>query len=383
MIRSRLLVFTQLVLALRVLARIGAAVRATSSASGGPPAARTDAHVTALLPVLDEAARVGPALAGLASQGPSLREILVVDGGSTDATAAAVATAAACDPRIRFLRAPAPPPGWNGKAWQLAYGLAESDADSAWILMTDADVRLRPGLVETALQTMREREADAATFAPQSVLSDGLDGWLHPSFLATLVYRYGPPGGIARRPGDVLASGQCFVARRAQLAATDAIAGARDSRCEDVTIARTLAASGVPVLMAEAGRLARVEMYATGRQTWRDWPRSLPMRDRYRGGLAWATDVATLALVQAAPPFVLAWTTARGETRGTLRRLNVGLVALRLGILVGTARTYRRAPGTYWLSPAADAACVARLVQSAAVRKVRWRGRSLVREGKA
>src|SRR3712207_8010112 len=40
---------------------------------------------------------------------------------------------------------------------------------------------------------------------------------LHPALLATLVYRYGPPGTFPR--GRELANGQCLLARRDQLLA--------------------------------------------------------------------------------------------------------------------------------------------------------------------
>src|SRR5947209_16672667 len=89
---------------LEALAGLRAALRMLASAGGAPlaaaapPAAGT---LSALVPVLNEEHRLGPALAALAACGPELAEILVVDGGSRDGTRAVVAAAAARDPRVR------------------------------------------------------------------------------------------------------------------------------------------------------------------------------------------------------------------------------------------------------------------------------------------
>src|SRR5215207_7629651 len=60
--------------------------------AGGPRIPRVEVptlvagQVAAIVPVLNEAARLGPCLAGLAAQEPELGAVLVVDGGSTDDT---------------------------------------------------------------------------------------------------------------------------------------------------------------------------------------------------------------------------------------------------------------------------------------------------------
>jgi dolichol-phosphate mannosyltransferase len=59
--------------------------------------------------------------------------------------------------------------------------------------------------------------------------------------------------------------------------------------------------------------------------------------------------------------------------------LNALLLALRVGVLFGTARAYDQRPWTYWLSPLCDFVAAVRLIQSALARKHSWRGRSYVR----
>ncbi|MEH3075865.1 MAG: glycosyltransferase [Quadrisphaera sp.] len=80
-----------------------------------PPA--VGERVSVLLPVRDEAHQVGRALAAvLASTGVPDLEVLVLDDGSTDGTAAAAACAAGGDPRVRVLTGAPLPAGLAGQA---------------------------------------------------------------------------------------------------------------------------------------------------------------------------------------------------------------------------------------------------------------------------
>jgi hypothetical protein len=58
-------------------------------------------------------------------------------------------------------------------------------------------------------------------------LSDRADALLHPSLLATLVYRFGIPGKATRNLHQVQPNGQCFFSPRDILLKTDAFHAAK------------------------------------------------------------------------------------------------------------------------------------------------------------
>lgn len=368
----------QAVLAFRVLARLISSsngVRITPATSEAPP--RT---VTVIVPVLNEIKRLGPCLDGLIAQGREVAEILVVDGGSTDGTTDLVRRYAERDLRIRVTDASPVPDGVNGKAHGLLTGFARAKSDTEWILTIDADVRPKPGLVPALLQQARREAVDALSAATQQRLSGWGDGLLHPSMLTTLVYRNGIPGDATTDPLRVQANGQCMLIRRESLERIGGFASVLDSICEDVTLARSLAAAGVAVGFYEAGDLIDVEMYADWRETWENWSRSLPMHDRY-SGISTAVGLAEVSFVQAAPPWLGHLARVKLGPRHPLTLLNIGLLATRLGVLAGTARAYPGRPWTYWLSPVCDPAVSIRLWLMAARRRHTWRGRSFERGG--
>jgi dolichol-phosphate mannosyltransferase len=368
----------QAVLALRVVTRLvatagGRRIEAVGGVGEGRPS------VTVLVPVLNEAARLAPCLEGLVAQGPEVAEILVVDGGSTDGTREIATQFAARDPRLQIMISPPYAPGVNGKAHNLAHGLAHPSPETAWVLTIDADVRPRSGLVAALLQHASREEVDALSVATRQRLSGPGEALLHPSMLTTLVYRFGIPGTATADPHAVQANGQCFLLRRDILAAVDGFSGVLDSVCEDVTLARSIAAAGHRVGFYEAaGALVSVAMYASAGDAWRNWLRSLPMRDRFWGRSGWL-GLTEVALVQAAPLPLAALLAGRPGSAGLLGRLNLILLAVRLGVLAGTARAYVARPWSYWLSPMCDVPVALGVLLSAMRRVHSWRGRPVTR----
>lgn len=367
------LTILQAVMASRVMIRLARTARGrrVKRQSGSGSAGQC---VTVLVPVLNEAERLAPCLKGLTAQGAEVTTILVIDGGSTDGTQTLVRDWERRDHRVRLVDATPVPDGCNGKAHNLQVGLDHAPAGNAWILTVDADVHPDPDLVISLLAHAEAEGVKTLSAATQQSLSGAAEGLVHPAMLATLVYRFGIPGHATNDVHQVQANGQCFLARRELLEEVGGFSAVMDSVCEDVTLARAIAGLGIPVGFYETEGLVTVQMYASWRDAWENWSRSLPMRDRYSG---WAgrTGLAEVVLVQALPLWLAMLYHWRLGPRHPATWLNGGLLVARIGVLTGMARAYTRHPWTYWCSPLTDIAVALRIIRMWRRRQHTWRGR--------
>jgi dolichol-phosphate mannosyltransferase len=368
-----LLGFLQTIFAARVFFRMAKTSRRRLVETSDQP---SSARISILLPVLDEATRIANCLNALIAQPNEVAEILIIDGGSIDATRAIAKIYQLRDDRLQWIDAGPADPHWIGKAWNLHVGLARSNPANQWILCIDADVRVSAKLSRSLIRHAARTGVSTFSVATQQHLSGTLEALIHPSLLTTLVYRFGQPGRAYRNVDQVQANGQCFFSHRETLLKAQAFSAARSSLCEDITIVRRLVERGEAVGFYETEGLAEVSMYGDWREAWENWPRSLPMRDQYFG---WRQAIGLLEVffVQGlpVPMLIFAWI---GAPR-IFFAVNALLLALRVGVLFGTARAYDRRPWTYWLSPVCDFAVAVRLIQSALSRKHSWRGRSYAR----
>ena len=341
-------------------------------------ASSADGDVSVVVAALDEAHRIQPCLDGLSAQGSVVREILVVDSGSGDGTQDLVRAAAARDPRIVLLRDPPLPSGWVGKVWALQHGLAHARGE--WVLGVDADAAPQPGCVGGALAAARELGYDAVSFAPRFRIDSAGERWLQPALLVTLVYRFGAAGSDVD-PERVMANGQCFLARREVLEKNGGYAVARASFADDVTLARALARAGHRVGFLDGSRLYDVRAYTSAREAWREWGRSLDLKDATTRARQWA-DVVFLLVVQGTPLAALAVLLVRalhGTSLGAnglaLLTTSGVLVAVRVLLQFALARSYAVRGPAFWLSPLADPLAALRILLSTLRRPTRWRGR--------
>jgi dolichol-phosphate mannosyltransferase len=334
-------------------------------------------RVSIILPALNESQRIAACLDSLIAQPREAAEILVVDGGSSDGTQEIVKRYRARDERVRLIDASPVDPSWTGKAWGLRVGLQASSKDSQWILCVDADVRASPQLARSLLDHAKRTGVETFSVATTQRLSGPADGLIHPALLATLIYRFGSPGKATHNVHKAIANGQCFISRRDTLLTTGAFDAARSSLCEDITIARRLADCGEAIGFYESDGLIEVSMYNHWRDTWRNWLRSLPMRDQYFGWREWLGLLKVLVFQALPLPVFVLCAIAGGPPWLTIP--TGGLTLLRLGILAGVARAYQPRPWSYWLSPLLDLPVALKLFASALARRHEWRGRIYLR----
>ena len=362
-VARRALLVVRLCAGAAALARLArAARRADPIVASSPVVDPGDARITVVVPARNEALRIEPCLRAVVGAS-GVVEVIVVDDQSTDDTAAIATRLGA-----RVVTGAPLPDGWVGKPWALQQGV--DVATTEWVVTFDADTEPDAAL-PVALVARAEADGwDLLTAGGRFVCpTAGLQA-LHPAMLATLVYRFGPPGGgRPTRPARTMANGQCTAFRRDALVQAGGFVGAASHLTDDIALARHLARAGWRVGFLDATALVRVRMHESATDAWRNWGRSLPMPDVTSP--AWqAADLAVVWLAQALPlPRLLL---GRGDV------LDAVLLATRLGTHAGLAPAYERTSRSrwWWLAPLLDVPVAARLTQAALRPERTWRGRT-------
>lgn len=340
--------------------------------------------VSVVIPTLNEAARLRPCLEGIGRQTYEVREVLVVDSRSQDGTPDLVTRASQSDPRFRLMTDDPLPSGWVGRPWALHNGYLHTSAKSDWILGIDADTQPQPGLVPALITAAAAEGFDLVSLSPRFMLKTVGELWLQPALLMTLIYRFGPTGAQGSGAERVMANGQCFLCRRSLLDRLGGYTAARQSFCDDVTLARYAAAHGARVGFWDGSALLKVRMYEGLQETWREWGRSLDLKDASSKGQV-AGDLWFLTSTQALP-----WLAVPLLTLGLLTGampwpiqlalgVNLSLLAVRFALQWAILPSYdlsqARSSWAFWLSPLADPLAVVRIWLSSLQVPTQWRGR--------
>ncbi len=343
--------------------------------SGGPPVSSAD--VAVVVPARDEEENVPALLQALSLSEVAVREVVVVDDGSRDATAAVARAGGA-----RVLVAEPPPTGWTGKASACDLGARESSGDL--LLFLDADTRLSPRALGGLLAVHAERGGlvSVQPFHEVARPYEQVSAYFNAvSVLASGAFR-------ARPAGPPMAFGPCLLTTRADYDRAGGHAAVRSAVLDDVELAGAYDRAGLPVQCLAGGRLVRMRSYPGGpAQLVAGWTKNVASgasaASPLPAGLTvlWlsvhhAVAVGTLASlvetlsgadwsVAAGPPvaWVVAWVVVAWHLRSVLRA-------------VGSFRWWAWAAFPLTLL-AFDLVFARSCVQTAVRRSVRWRGRAV------
>ena len=335
------------------------------------------ASVSVVIPARDEEATLPALLESLRGLATRVLEVVVVDDGSRDATAA-VARAAG----TTVLPAGAPPAGWTGKAWACHVGAEATSGDL--LLFLDADTILAPHALDGLLE-MRGGHHGLVSVQPfHTVLRpyEQLSAYFNAvAVLASGAFRHNPRG-------RAMAFGPCLLTSRVDYERVGGHSAVRGEILDDVQLAGAYQRADLPVRCAIGGCSMQMRSYPGGIQQLSDgWTKNIASGATAAapgpalGTVGWVAAQHAVAvgaglavvgvltgheLAVASGSLVLwaiAWVVLAWQLRSMLRRL-------------GSFRWW-----TWVLFPvpllAFDAIFVRSLAQTVVRRSVRWRGRDV------
>jgi hypothetical protein len=324
-------------------------------------------RVTVVLPVRDEAGQVRDCLAAVLDQrGVPGLQVVVVDDGSTDGTADQIA--AVTDGRVEALQAAPPPSGWLGKPNACAQGAAAA-ADADVLVFLDADVRLMPDAIASAIAVLDDAALDLVSPWPRQLtgsaaerLVQPLQQWLWGTLLPLRLAERSP------RPSLAAANGQFLVVRREAYDRAGGHATVRGEVIEDIALLRAVKAAGGRGVVVDGSTLAACRMYD-------DWA---GVRDGYAKSLWSALGGRPAAAVAAAAGLSAVWLL---PPVAALAGSRAGLAGYAAGV-AGRAVVAARTGGRVWpdalahpVSIALLDVLVARSVSGHRRGRLEWRGR--------
>lgn len=227
--------------------------------------------VSILIPARDEESNIAACLDAATAQGPVVREILVYDDHSTDATPRIVEEYAWR--RVRRL-APAPlPAGWCGKTY--ACSQLASQARGRWLLFIDADARLCENAAARAVAEAEARGVSLLSCWPELELESFWERALMPLLNFVVFTLYPAPLAFKRDDASLgLAHGSFILARRDAYARTGGHELVRDEIFEDTRLAREWRARGEKSLCLEGRGVLSVRMYRSFPEIWRGFQKN-------------------------------------------------------------------------------------------------------------
>ena len=337
------------------------------------------AGVSVVVPARDEERQIEPCVRSLLAMGAELREVIVVDDRSSDATAAIVERIARDDARLRLVRGEELPEGWVGKPWAIEQGVRAASGD--WLLFTDADTEHEPTSLAAALAYAREHELDAVSLLTEQTMRTQAERIVLPSILWAIAVGTGPLDDVndpAR--ANALFNGQYILIDRA---AYDGIGGHRAVRAEiaeDLELARRFKADGrFRTALVGASGLVRTRMYRSFGEIWEGFVKNFALGVRGEPLLAGGAFVA-FALYSPIQPLALAAAVALGAWIPAVL-LAAGIIAVVVSSAYGMRRFGFPRAGAWWL-PVGIAVLTA-IFATSLVKHARggvtWRGRRYVR----
>ena len=266
--------------------------------------------VVAVIPARNEAAMLPAVLPTLLGQDyPGALSVILVDDCSTDGTAEVAAglgpgqgEAPGCPGRsLRVVTGAPLPPGWAGKVWAMAQGLAAAGEGFGYVLFTDADIAWQAGALRALVAAAEQDDRDLVS---QMALLRTATGWervVVPAFVYFFAQLYPFPRVNSPRSRTAAAAGGCMLVRREALERSGGLAPISAARIDDVALGQVIKRQRGRTWLGLSTAVVSVRPYPRLADLWHMVARSAYIQLRYSPWLL-AGTVAGLAFLYVLPP---------------------------------------------------------------------------------
>ncbi len=226
----------------------------------------TSPFVSIILPVRNQAWTVAECVRSLVGLSYPNKEIVIVDGASTDATRDQIASFKG---QVAIVEEEPLPSGWVGKNWACHLGYKKSRGEL--LLFTDGDSVHATDSLTRAVTYLQAENADLVTLAPATILRSFWEKLLQPPIFLMIMILVGGKLVNDDKRRNAIGNGQYMLFRRTAYEKLGGHAAVRDKIVEDYTLARLLKRAGGRLRFVTAQDALGVRMYASLAEIWRGW----------------------------------------------------------------------------------------------------------------
>jgi chlorobactene glucosyltransferase len=230
-------------------------------------------RISVCVPARNEERGIQACLQSLLNQDYPDFEVIAIDDHSSDRTGNILRDLAKENSHLKVLQGEDLPKDWLGKPFALNQAFKISRGE--YLLFTDADPVFERHALNTAINTMRERELDVLTLMPQAKFGSFWERAVQPvifGFIASLT-RFKNVNDPDHK--SAMGFGAFLMFRRSSYEKIGGHEAGKADVLEDVLIAKRAKTAGLKLLVADAKHLFSIRMYFGLKEIWTGWRKNM------------------------------------------------------------------------------------------------------------
>lgn len=207
------------------------------------------------------------------------------------------------------------PPGWTGKLWAVAQGLAAAEVagvQAEYVWLTDADIQHHPGELASLVAESEDAGLDLNSLMVRLRIERMWDVLLIPAFVFFFqkLYPFRWVNDPARK--TAAAAGGSMLVRKSALERIGGIEAISGELIDDCALAQRIKSSGGRIRLALATETRSIRAYGTLGETWRMVARTAFHQLDY-SVIALLGTVIGMLFLYLSPPVLVVWALVAGE----------------------------------------------------------------------